>query len=324
MLRVGVIGVGSMGQNHVRVYSEIADLIGVHDAFKEQSVKVAQRFNIGSFDSLDDLLDRVDAVSICTPTSYHYETAKKVISRGRALLVEKPFTGNSRQAEELTKLAEKEGVTLASGFIERFNPIVSVTKDAIIANRFGKVISLASRRVSSFPSRIRDVGVIMDLGIHDIDVIRFITGSEVRSVFALGGKFQNDKFEDYANLLLEMDSGAVAFIEVNWLTPMKVRNVSLTCSERFVQLDYTDQSLQVSSSTISNMDVGDMFRIPLEQDVRKISVKKEEPLKCELEKFLAAAEFKSAPFVGGADAVNNLKVCEAALESLRTGAKVRL
>ncbi|MFA5312646.1 MAG: Gfo/Idh/MocA family oxidoreductase [Methanomassiliicoccales archaeon] len=324
MLRVGVIGVGSMGQNHVRVYSEVADLVGVHDAFKEQSTKVAQRFNIGSFDNLDDLLDRVDAVSICTPTSIHYEMAMKVIGRGRSLLIEKPFTGNSRQAEELTRFAEKEGVTLASGFIERFNPIVSVARDAIHANKFGKVITLASRRVSSFPSRIRDVGVIMDLGIHDIDVIRHITDSDVRSVFALGGKFQNDKFEDYANLLLEMNNGAVAFIEVNWLTPMKVRSVSLTCSERFVQLDYTDQSLAISSSSISNVDLGDMFRIPLEQDVRKVSVKKEEPLKRELEMFLASAEGKSRPFVGGMDAVNNLKVCEAALESLRTGAKVRL
>jgi len=324
MLRVGVIGTGSMGQNHVRVYSEIADLIGVHDAIKEQSAKIAQRFNVGSFDNLDDLLDKVDAVSICTPTSYHYETAMKVIERGRSLLVEKPFTGNSKQAEELTRRAEKEGVTLASGFIERSNPVVSVSKEAIKANRFGKVISLASRRVSSFPSRIRDVGVIKDLGIHDIDVIRYITDSEVRSVFALGGKFQNDKFEDYANLLLEMENGAVAFVEVNWLTPMKVRNVSLTCSEKFVQFNYTDQSLEVSSSTMSNLDQGDMFRIPLEQDVRRIAVKKEEPLKRELERFLAAAENKTKPFVGGMDAVSNLKVCEAALESIKTGAKVRL
>jgi UDP-N-acetylglucosamine 3-dehydrogenase len=324
MMRVGVIGVGSMGQNHVRVYSEIADLIGVHDAFKEQSTKIAQRFNIGSFDSLDDLLDRVDAVSICTPTSFHYETALKVIGKGKSLLIEKPFTGNSRQAEELTRLAEKEGVTLASGFIERFNPIVSVAKEAIHADRFGKVISLASRRVSSFPARIRDVGVIMDLGIHDIDVIRYMTDSEVKTVFALGGRFQNDKYEDYANLLLEMENGTMAFVEVNWLTPMKVRSVSLTCSGGFVLLDYTDQSIAISSSKTSNTDLSDMFRMPLEQDVRKISVRKEEPLKRELEMFLAATEGKTRPFVGGMDAANNLKVCEAALESLRTGAKVRL
>jgi UDP-N-acetylglucosamine 3-dehydrogenase len=162
----------------------------------------------------------------------------------------------------------------------------------------------------------------MDLGIHDIDVIRHITGAEPVSVYALGGKFQNDKFEDYANLLIELNDGSVAFVEVNWLTPMKVRKVSLTCSQGFAQIDYTDQSLEFSSSTISNMDPGDMFRLPLEFDVRRISVRKEEPLKRELEGFLAAAESHTAAPVGGADAIQNLKVCEAAQESLRTGTKV--
>lgn len=324
MLRVGVIGVGSMGQNHVRVYSEIADLIGVHDAMREQSLRIAQRFNIGSFDNLDDLLERVDAVSVCVTTSAHFETAKRIIAKGRSVLLEKPFTGSSKHAEELTRLAEKEGVTLASGFIERFNPVVGVAREAIGKGRFGKVISVASRRVSSFPARIRDVGVIMDLGIHDVDVIRHITGAEPSSVYTLGGRFQNTDFEDNANVLLEMNDGSVACIEVNWLTPMKVRKVSFTCSQGFAQLDYTDQSLEFSSSTISNMDPSDMFRLPLEFDVRKVSVKKEEPLKKELEMFLAAAENHSIASVGGLDAVNNLRVCEAAQESLRTGAKVRL
>jgi UDP-N-acetylglucosamine 3-dehydrogenase len=322
MLRVGVIGVGSMGQNHVRVYSEIAELIGVHDAMNDQSRKVAQRFNVGSFDNLDDLLEKVDAVSLCATTSAHFEMAKRVIAKGISLLVEKPFTGDSAKAEELTRLAEREGVTLAAGFIERFNPVVEVTKEAVGKGRFGKVVSVASRRVSSFPARIRDVGVIMDLGIHDIDVIRYMTGAEPVSVYALGGKFQNPNFEDYANLLLEMDDGSVAFVEVNWLTPMKVRKVSLTCSEGFAQLDYTDQSLEFSSSTFSNMDPGDMFRLPLEFDVRRVSVKKEEPLKNELESFLAATEGHGRPGVDGRDAVRNLRVCEAAQESLRTGAKV--
>jgi UDP-N-acetylglucosamine 3-dehydrogenase len=324
MLRVGVIGVGSMGQNHVRVYSEIADLIGVHDAMKEQAIKVAQRFNVGSFDNLDDLLERVDAVSLCVTTSAHYETAKKIIAKGKSLLVEKPFTGDSNKAKELTRLAEKQGVTLASGFIERFNPVVGVTKDAVAQGRFGKVVSVASRRVSSFPARIRDVGVIMDLGIHDIDVIRYVTGAEPKSVYALGGKFQNDKFEDFANLLIELDDGSVAFVEVNWLTPMKVRKFSLTCSQEFAQIDYTDQSLEFSSSTISNMDPGDMFRLPLEFDVRRVSVRKEEPLKKELEGFLGAAESHAPAPVGGEDALHNLRVCEAAQESLRTGTKVML
>jgi UDP-N-acetylglucosamine 3-dehydrogenase len=202
MMRVGVVGVGSMGQNHARVYSETAELVGVYDAVKEQCQKVAQKFKVRAYDNLDALLDQVDAVSVCTPTSYHFEIAKKIIKRGKSLLLEKPFTENSVKAEELTRLGEKEGVTLASGFIERFNPIVALTKDAIHEGRFGKTISISSRRVSSFPARIRDVRVIMDLGIHDIDVIRYVTKSEPTSVYALGGRFQNPDYEDYANLLL--------------------------------------------------------------------------------------------------------------------------
>jgi UDP-N-acetylglucosamine 3-dehydrogenase len=162
----------------------------------------------------------------------------------------------------------------------------------------------------------------MDLGIHDVDVMRYITSSNVRSVYAVGGKFANPSFEDYANLLMEFENGAVGFVEVNWLTPMKVRKVSFTCSGGFVQMDYTDQSLEVSTSKVGILDQSDMFRIPLEYDVRKVSVRKEEPLRTELEQFLKAAESDGRPAAGGVDAVQNLKVCEAALASLRTHGKV--
>jgi UDP-N-acetylglucosamine 3-dehydrogenase len=324
MMKVGVIGVGAMGQNHARVYSEIAQLVGVTDAITEQATKIAARLGTKAFSTVDELLDAVDAVSVCTPTSYHFDTAMKAIKKGKHLLVEKPFTGDSAKAAELCAAAEKNGVTIASGFIERCNPIVSVAKETMEAGKIGKIISLATRRVSSFPARIRDVGVVMDLGIHDVDVMRHITSSNVRSVYAVGGKFANPSFEDYANLLMEFENGAIGFVEVNWLTPMKVRKVSFTCSGGFVQMDYTDQSLEVSTSMVGNIDQSDMFRIPLEYDVRKISVKKEEPLKTELARFLGAAESGGVPAAGGVDAVQNLKVCEAALISLKTHEKVRV
>jgi len=267
-------------------------------------------------------LDRVDAVSVCTPTAYHHDVAKKVISQGRSLLVEKPFTGSSKTALQLMETARAKGVVLASGFIERFNPIVTVARSAVQEGRLGDIISISSRRVSSFPSRIRDVGVIMDLGIHDVDVIRHITGKEVLSVYAVGGRYQNTDFEDNANLVLEMEGGIHGSVEVNWLTPMKVRKVTMTCSAGFAQLDYTDQSMELSTTKVQEIDPSDMFRIPLEYDVRRISVKKEEPLKRELTDFLDAVEKGKEPKVSGADAVKNLRVCEAALESLRTGTKV--
>ena len=208
MMKVGVIGVGAMGQNHARVYSEIADLVGVTDAISEQATKIAARLGTKAYSSVDDLLTGVDAVSICTPTSYHFDTAMKAISKGKHLLVEKPFTGDSEKAAELCRVAEKNGVTIASGFIERCNPIVSVAKETMGSGKIGKIISLASRRVSSFPARIRDVGVVMDLGIHDVDVMRHITSSNVISVYAVGGNVREPKFEDYANLLMEFENDA--------------------------------------------------------------------------------------------------------------------
>jgi len=323
-MRVGVIGVGSMGKNHVRVYSEIADLVGVTDVMQESSRSVAERFGVRSYETPQALLRDVDAVSICTPTSEHLKVAMLAIEAGVDLLVEKPFTGRSSDAMKLVEMADRAKVTLASGFIERSNPIVGHTRNLVVSGRFGDVISIASRRVSSFPARIRDVGVVMDLGIHDVDVLRYVKGSEVRSVYALGGSYNAQACEDFANLLLEFEDGGLGFIEVNWLTPMKVRKLSLTCSKAFVQADYIDQSMEVSSSSVKDLDPGNLFNLPLELDVHRISVKKEEPLKVELENFLRAAkEGKEAP-ISGRDAVSNLKVCEAALRSLKGRCKERI
>lgn len=323
-MRVGVIGVGSMGKNHVRVYSEIAELVGVTDVMQESSRSVAEKFGVRSFEDPQALLKEVDAVSICTPTSEHLKVAKLAIEAGVDLLVEKPFTGNSGDALELVNLADKAKVTLASGFIERSNPIVGHMRNLVVNGRFGDVISIASRRVSSFPARIRDVGVIMDLGIHDVDVLRYVKGSEVRSVYALGGSYNAQACEDFANLLLEFEDGGLGFIEVNWLTPMKVRRLSLTCSKAFVQADYIDQSMEISSSSVKDLDPGNLFNLPLDLDVHRISVKKDEPLKVELESFLKAAKEKKEAPISGRDAVSNLKVCEAALRSLKSKGKEKV
>jgi UDP-N-acetylglucosamine 3-dehydrogenase len=322
MLKAGVIGVGSMGQNHARIYSELSQLVGVFDVDPAQCRKVAERFGVQAFPSVEALLAKVEAVSVCTITTMHHDIASKAIKAGRHLLVEKPFTGTSAQAAEVCRMADREGVTLAAGFVERHNPVVSVAREALQAGRFGRAISFASRRVSSFPSRVRDVGVIMDLGIHDVDVLRYITNQEARSIFALGGRFSNPTFEDHANMLIEMQSGLEAFLEVNWLTPMKVRKVSLTCSGGFVQLDYMDQSMEFSSSVIRDFDAADAFRVPLECDVRRISVRKEEPLRRELEDFLKAAASAGRPCATGQDALADLRLCEAALRSLAAGQKV--
>lgn len=324
VLKVGVVGVGSMGQSHARLYSEMAELVGVYDTDRERRDLVARRFGTRAFKDLNALLSEAEAISICTPTSHHFDTAKEVLNQGIHVLLEKPFTGSSVNARELCQLAEDKGVVLAAGFVERCNPVVAAARDALREKLFGDVISIASRRVSSWPSRVRDVSVIMDLAIHDIDVIRYITSSEVASVYAMGGRFSHPRFVDYVDILLEMDSGVICFLEANWLTPMKVRRVSMTCSRGFVELDYIDQRLEICSTQFMELDPADMFHVPLEEEVHRISVKKEEPLKIELKKFLDAIDGSGRPMADGREAYMDLIVCEAALRSIDRRESVNL
>lgn len=324
MLKLGVVGVGSMGQNHARIYSEMGCLSGVFDVFPDMAAKAAKKLNTKAFSNLEDLLHEVDALSICTPTANHYEVALQAIDAGKSILVEKPFTGKIENAKSLCEEAEKNGVVLASGFVERFNPIVKVTKKELSSGKFGKLVTISSRRVSSFPSRIRDVGVIMDLAIHDIDVIRHLVGSPVVSVYARGGTMANKKYEDYANIMMEFEDGTLGLVEVNWLTPMKVRKVSLTCSNGYAQMDYMDQSLDFSTGQLDNVDPSNMSQIPMELDTHHFVVKKTEPLRRELEAFVGAASSSSKAEVDGWDALENVKVCSAALHSINSLARVEI
>jgi len=324
MLRMGVIGVGSMGQNHARIYAEMGCLEGVYDAFAESAQRISRKLDTTAYPDVTSLLEKVDALSICTPTTTHYETARQAIEMGRSVLVEKPFTGDVDRARELCEMAEDKGVALASGFVERFNPVVEATKNSLASGRFGSVVSIASRRVSSFPSRIRDVGVVMDLAIHDIDVIRHLSAKSIESVYALGGKLANDRFEDHAVILLELEGGATGMVEVNWLTPMKVRNVTLTCSNGLAQMDYIDQSLRFSTANMMGVDLANMSQIPMELDTHHVLVRKEEPLKRELASFMHAVETSTRPDSDGWNALANISVASGALTSISRGCRIDL
>jgi UDP-N-acetylglucosamine 3-dehydrogenase len=210
---------------------------------------------------------------------------------------------------------------LGGGFVERHNPVVDFAKKGIQSGEYGELITLASRRVSSLPSRIKDVGVVMDLGIHDIDVIQHIADQDARSVYALGGHGNGLEFEDHANILIDFDKGATGFVEVNWLTPMKVRKLALTCSKNFVEIDYMEQSAQVCSSSFKPFEAGNLFNVPLEFDLRRIALRKEEPLRRELNDFVDAVKKGRPPLVSGESAVKTLRIAEAALRSVRSGAK---
>ncbi|WP_455392242.1 Gfo/Idh/MocA family protein [[Eubacterium] cellulosolvens] len=332
MLNVGVIGIGSMGQNHARVYSEIANLIGVSDANPKTTEKVSSRYNTKGFDDYHKLLasKNLDAVTIATPTETHFEVCMAAINAGKHVLVEKPFTSTIEDGEKLIKAAQEQNVVLAVGQIERHNPVVRFTKDMLNGNKFGNLISLSSRRVSSYPARIKDVGVIFDLGIHDIDVMRYLVGAKIKSIYTLAGMThgeKNQELEDHANILLEFEGqnyNVPGFIEVNWLTPMKVRKVSLTCSQNFVEFDYITQSLEISSSTIIDTDTNNLYQLPQKYEIRRISIKPEEPLKNELLDFLNSVITSEPPLVSGVEGLETLKIAQAAVDSYKKGQRITM
>ena len=325
VMKVGVIGVGSMGQNHARILAEKGVLSCVADIAPEVARAIGERYSVKHYLSYQELLrSDAEAVVVVTPTSTHAKIAADAIKAGKHVLLEKPMTGSSGKLVDLVALARKNNVVLAGGFTERYNPVVSFAEQSLRSGAYGDLIAAATRRVSSMPSRIRDVGVIMDLGIHDIDVIQYVVGKKARAVYALAGQGKGMKYEDHANILIDFEGGMTGFVEVNWLTPMKVRKLALTCSKNFVEVDYMDQAALVCSSTFKPLESGNLFNPPLEFDMRRIALKKEEPLKRELTDFLAAAKDGKEPLVSGESAIQSLKIAESALESVRSGEKVRV
>ncbi len=310
-LGVGVIGVGFWGQNHARVYKELKKtrLVGISDLDKSKAEIIAQKYQCIFFEKNDDLLnnEEIDAVSVCTPTSSHLKTSLQVIKHGKHLLVEKPLGQTLRDATRVVKEAEKNKIVLSVGHIERFNPAVQKLKELIKNKILGDIILIFSRRVTRWPERIGDVGVVMDSAIHDIDVMMYLLETDVDSVYAKIGNLKH-KFEDYAEALLHFKNGIVGFLDANWLTPRKIRRLIVTGSEATATLDYIEQSINIENS----------------KGMKAIQSEWREPLKLELDNFADIVLKDMRPSVAGLDGLKAIQVCEGILKSGVSGKEVRL
>jgi UDP-N-acetylglucosamine 3-dehydrogenase len=292
-MRVGVVGVGAMGEHHARIYSQLdgCEVVGVMDVDPARAKMIAQKYSARAFDSFEGLLnEKPDAVSIVVPTSLHREVASKFLERGISCLVEKPIASSLEDAKAMISLAERMGATLMVGHIERFNPAVLKLKEVVREGRLGKMLLLSARRVGPFAPRIRDVGIIVDSATHDIDVIRYLTEEEPRQVKAVSGNFKHAK-EDYAIIIMEF-SQTIASIEVNWFTPIKTRTLIATGTEGTANMNYIDQTIELYDS------VGKT----------QVEVAKEEPLKVELSHFIECVRTKRKPLVDGTDGMRNLEI----------------
>ncbi len=301
-LGVAVIGAGFWGRNQIRVFSEIPDclLVAVCDTDKEALRRVAEEHHVAACSSLDDVLRRedVDAVTVCTPTTTHYEIAQKVIEAGKHVLVEKPLTSTLQEAQRIIALAQRNNVFLSVGFIERFNPAVRYLKDVIDQNQVGRVILIIARRVTRWPERVGDIGVTKDSAIHDVDVMRFLLNSEVSHVYATAGSLKH-RLEDFSEIMLTFENGVAGFIDANWLTPRKIRSLVVTGSEATAVIDYLTQEVTIEESSKST----------------RPRLQWEEPLRLELQNFIQSIISGRQPSPSGLDGLRALEVCEAALQS---------
>lgn len=303
MIRIGVIGVGTMGRNHTRVYSEMQDveLVGISDSDKERANIVAKEFKIRAFTSHKELFKQdINAVSIAVPTSQHKKIAIDAANAGIHILLEKPIAESIENANEIINNCKSNGVTLMIGHIERFNPIIPIIKKYI---KNSEVLSIFITRVGPIPPRIKDVGVVIDMAIHDIDLIRYISESNFKKIYALT-KNAISVYEDTAILSFQMENGILANIITSWLTPFKIREINIATKEKFIKGCLISQKLTEFSKYTEN---GSYI-------VKEINVPYGEPLKIELQSFLDCINKKLKPVITGEDGKKALEIALRCLE----------
>jgi len=325
-VRTAVIGTGSMGRNHARVYSELSDLVAVMDIDPKTSKEVGSLYGVEAYDELEVMLRScdIDAVTVSGPTTTHHEAVLRCMEAGMDVLVEKPIADTPDKALQMIRKAQQTGRVLAVGMIERHNPIVRFTKEMIEKDLIGSIVSIGTKRLSNLPPRIKDVGVVTDIGVHDIDVMRYLSDSDVVSVHGIGGKVKNERFLDHATVLMRFANGMEGIMELSWLSPMKVRTVSVTGTNSIAEMDYIDQELKISTSSLGELDINNLWRIPQKYDIRRMRVMNEEPLRRELIDFLIAVKEDGQPLVGGTDGLRALEVAKAAELSIEENKVISL
>jgi predicted dehydrogenase len=304
ILRVGVIGVGIMGSNHARVFSDLPGvrLVGVVDPDPKRRERVANAIGCRTFSNIDGLLaEGVDAVTIAAPTHMHQDIALACIGRGLHVMVEKPIASTVEEGRAIIAAARNAGVTLMVGHVERFNPTVEAIKDAI---RNEDILSIAITRVGPFPPRMSNVGVVIDLAVHDIDLIRWFTDSDIVEVQPQLSSAVAER-EDIALLQFRTASGVLAHINTNWLTPFKARNVTIATRDKYIMGDLLTRQVTECFG----------FQPDGSYSMRHLSVGHAEPLRAELQSFANAIRTQQVPGVTGEEGVASLEIAIQCLES---------
>lgn len=321
-MKACVIGLGSMGRNHARVLSELpgVDLLGVADPNEQTRRSYRAPEGVRVFGDYREMLDALkpDYAVIATPTDFHCEVACEVMTRGISVLVEKPIAKRIDEAERMIATAAREKVMLMVGHIERFNPAVQELKRRIDEKELGPLFQLTARRLGPFPSRIADVGVILDLATHDIDAMHFVTGSRVVRIYAETARKAHKTCEDMVSGLLRFDSGEIGVLDVSWLSPKKLRELWVVGEGGTLVADYLTQDVYWYKNGRVNdtWTAATNFSGAVEGDVLKTYIPKKEPLRAEHEAFADALRDRKGSPVPGEEGLAAVRV---ALDLVKSG-----
>src|SRR5215467_3414747 len=281
--RVGVVGVGHIGSNHSRLYAEIssAEFTAVYDVDLLKAKAIGRKFGATPANSLDEFIESVDAASVATPTNTHFEVARSLLARGKHVLIEKPITDNPAHASELVELAARKNVILQVGHVERFNPVLGALEKHLTHPRF-----IEAHRLSPYPERSTDIGVVLDVMIHDLEIILHLVRSPVQSIDAVGVPVLS-RGEDIANARLRFENGCVANVTSSRISPERMRKIRVFQEDAYLSLDYQNQS-------------GEIYRRVGKQIWRdRAEIEHGEPLKLQLTSFIECASTGRLPRVSG-------------------------
>lgn len=319
-LTVGILGAGYMGQNHARVVSSLdeVELTSIADLDHKKAQKIAHQYKINAYKNYQDLLknEKINVVIIALPTSLHFEVAAITLSKNIITFIEKPITRNTSQAKKLLKIIKKFKTPLMVGHIERFNPVVNEIRQRIASNELGKVLQIHTQRFSPPTGRVTDVSAIIDLATHDIDIIQYLLKEIPYRIYSETHRHFYSK-EDFMCALLRFKKGAIGLVEVSWLHPMKIRNLTVLGEYGMYTANYLTQELYFYRQNI-NHHAGRNFFSSTKADVVKIGFESKEPLQLELEAFFHAIRFKFPMPVTADEATTSLQISE----KLTSSAKV--
>jgi len=328
VLRAGVVGLGMMGRNHVRVWDEAVDgveLVAVADPEGEAVHRATQGRTAHGYASAEEMLaaESLDLLSIVAPTSLHLPIALAALNAGTHVLVEKPIAASRVEAEQMIAAAGRAGRMLTVGHIERFNPAILELRRRLAAGELGRIFEIRATRLGPFPARIRDVGVVVDLAPHDLDVMRFLLDSDPVRVYAETEQRIHTDHEDLFVGLMKFANGAVGVLDINWLTPTKVRTLSVTGERGMYVADYLAQDLvfypNPDARRLSGNGGATSVASVAEGEMTRRAIRRQEPLVVELTEFARAVREGAPPPVDPHEAMVALLLARAMVDSARDG-----